>query len=274
MKTKFYFLCLSLIIVSCNSDITEETTYYLDCMECLEMSRPVDSYNYPVYPGQEKWASFRSSDEMLNALQIPVSTLKKMSTQAIIQSIWEHPLPKGIFMIGNGIYQNDFDIYFKKNNAYLALEKRNDAGEALLYRYIFVKPFAQNSPCYESKLFELLISQSVFLSQLNINLQRKIVEIAFKNDTEIQHQSKWSNTARPMTWLLIGRAMLAANYAPFMEVVNANLALKAFLEGWLPLEESAVGVTKAQQGVNYMRYQEDDMIIKDIINFGKQFINK
>jgi len=281
MKTKFYFLCISLIIVSCNSDLSVDTPYYLECLECLEMTRPVDSYNFPVYPGQEAWESFTSSNEMNDALQIPSSFLKNISTQAVIQSIWEHPLLRELFFLGNGQYQKDFEILFLNNNAYLELANRNDAGESLLYRYECVKPFALNSPCFESKLIELLISQPIFLSQLDMDAKIRIVEIAFNNDNEIQNNSKWSNIARPVTWLLIARTMFSADYAPFIETLNGNSELKNFLEGWLPPVESTDNdseddllISNEPQGVIYMLYKYDDIIIKDIINYGKRFINK
>jgi len=54
------------------------------------MERPSDSYNYPVYPGMKEWGNFKTNKEMLEACQVPAKTLKKMSTQAVIQALWEH----------------------------------------------------------------------------------------------------------------------------------------------------------------------------------------
>ena len=280
MKTKFYFICFSLIVVSCNSDLNEEIPYYLDCLECMEMPRPDDSYNYKVYPGMEEWGSISTGEEKSNALQIPTSTLKKMSTQAIIQSIWEHPLLQGLLFYYNDQYQKDFESLFLKNNAYIELEKRKDAGEELLYRYNFIKPVSSNSPCLESKLFELMLSQSVFLSQLDVNSKRKIIEIAFIHDDEMQNQSTWSQLHRPITWLLIGRTLFTTDYAPFMEAVKSNAELEIFLNGWLPpaevsdIDKENDLFNSAAQGVFYWQYQIDDIIIQDIINIGKRFLNE
>jgi hypothetical protein len=97
-----------------------------------EMPRPDDSYNYPVYPGMPEWSEFKTTEEMVAAIQVPENILKKMSTQAVIQAIWEYPL--WFDVLCRLQYQLDFDGEFSNNNAYKELIKRADAGTSLLER--------------------------------------------------------------------------------------------------------------------------------------------
>jgi hypothetical protein len=69
---------------------------YKALLECMNMPRPADSYNYPVWLGMEEWAQFKTGQEMTDACQVPEDILKTMSTQAVIQVIWEYPFLTGL----------------------------------------------------------------------------------------------------------------------------------------------------------------------------------
>jgi hypothetical protein len=239
-------LCLSFI--TCNnenrqvpdddgqSDFAYEN-FITDLLVCMNMPRPADSYDYPVYPGMEEWASFKTGKEMQNACQIPVEVLRNMSTQAVIQAIWEYPLLTDV--IHRYEYQLDFESVFESNNAYMELMQRQDAGIMLLERLQWMDPLYSNrlSAPY---VLEILMSQKVFLMQLENNGRKKIIEAALKND-DLRKHNESVYSFRSTAWLLIGRTLFAYSYAPFLQEIDRNQRLKSFLEDrmYVYLEEEA-----------------------------------
>lgn len=230
MKTIHCFLIVSLLFSACDNEQGQELEneeLFQEGLECMNMPRPDDSYNYPVYPGMAEWAKFETGQEMVDACQIPTSFLAKMSTQALIQAIWEHPLLFDTFH--RYLYQRDFESMFADNNAYMELCKRKDAADALVERLIRVNPLTR----FQSQTLELLIAQPVILSMLSDEARKKVVRDVLQKDDLRQktwEENRAPHALRAITWLLIGRAMITADYAPFVKVVNENKELKAFLE--------------------------------------------
>jgi hypothetical protein len=240
MKTlKFLFiLTVSIFFIACdkensdNGDSAGKSEFvYKELiqprLDCMNMPRPTDSYNYPVYPGMEEWSQFETVQEMIDACQVPVEVLKKLSTQAVIQAIWEYPFLLDV--LHRYQYQMDFDATFLQNNAYNELIERADAGAVLLERLILVNPVFPEAR-FEPKALELLISQPVFLSQLNDNAKKALIKTTLKNDNLREEDTVLTNNFRATAWLLIGKTMQNANYAPFVEEINRSEILKWYLE--------------------------------------------
>ena len=270
MKTVHYFLsvCICLCLAACtgNSEPGEEPEIEEPCPELADvnphfaygdipdlaarlaymgMERPADSYNYPVYPGMDgsndRW--FAATDSGRNSMKVcqvmPECLLKKMSTQAAIQAIWELPHLWHFVWVYEPYYQKG--IEFQKNyyNAYEELYNRKDAGAALFERLTLIDPLTPFLR-YESQHLELLLSRTDFLSQLNESEKRKTVEITLSNDS-IRY-AEWGNvlgnftafTLRPTAWILMGKAMYVAGYGPFIKAMNEHEELKYFVEGWRP----------------------------------------
>jgi len=273
MKNVYIFICT--ILVACNSNDEQKTdsqyeTFIQPRLECMNMPRPSDSYNYPIYPGTKEWATLTTGQQMLDACQVPTNILKNMSTQAVIQAIWEHPLLFEVFTLGYG-YQAVFESMFSQNNAYMELSKRQDAGVALLARLNMVNPLTQDV-IPEFRALELLISQTPFPVQLNNDQKKEVIDITFKNDNLLQNDAELPDsslnktTYRAISWLLIGRTLVAADYTPFVTAVNENNQLKYFLDGWTP-QQNDIGHT----GYIYMEEVYGD-IPQSIISFGKDFL--
>jgi len=94
-------------------------------------------------------------------------------------------------------------------------------------------------PCeaigFEPQGLEWLFAQSVFISQLNTIEKQKVVEICLKNDSLRQEYPYWDFLLKPYSFtalVLIGRTMLAADYKPFVNIVNDDEELQFFLDGW------------------------------------------
>lgn len=276
MKTVRYLLFICFFFIGCNENRDEKNPFLYEALireslDYMNMPRPADSYNYPVYPGMKEWEDLTTSQAMVEACQIPQNTLHEMSTQAVIQAIWEYPFLSEVFH--RFAYQTDFEAIFLKNNAYMELIEREDAGTALFERLVLVNPLTP-APKFESQALEILISQTAFLSQLNDDTKRKIVETAFKNDDLRQsyfNGDKSSFTyyiSAAVTCLLVGMTMVAADYLPFVEAVNNNDELKFFIIGKIPKE----AWDDSDSAYIYMESVYGD-IPQMIISYGKKYLN-
>jgi len=245
MKTHCYFLIIAVVIaVSCksdNNDIEPEppcvsNNALTPCgavyssWECMNMPRPDDSYNFPVCPGMEEWGDFKTAKELDNACEVPPCVLQEMSTQAVIQALWEHPLLITHFLAIDYKYGNT-DDRFARYGAYLELCTREDAGAALLYRLLLVNPIPKGLNM-QPQVLELLLSNMFFLSQLDDNEKHTVISTVITNDDLRQADEEgWGVFLRHSVWLLIGRTMYAADYIPFVEEVNNNEELRLYLNG-------------------------------------------
>jgi hypothetical protein len=112
------------------------------------------------------------------------------------------------------------------------LTARDDAGTALLERLkLYNPPVFDSGSDINIKTIEILMSQNVFLSMLNLDNKKILVETTLINDYLRQKENETINRSfRGATWLLIGRAMANANYLPFVANVSRDENLKSFLE--------------------------------------------
>jgi len=246
MKRVYFFVFSFLFMVACNNDFEQEAPFWYgekfpEELGYMNMPRPDDSYNYPIYPGTDAWAKLTSGEERLAVLQIPKKIASKMSTQALIQAMWEYPLLfEALCFFSSTLqhpYQSCFDFHFSTNNAHVELVHRTDAGDALLYRLERVIPFTR----LETQTLMLMVSQSCFLDQLNIDKKRKLVEIAFHLKDVRYHDPLspfyghsdqfYDYEFKNITYLLLGRTMFSAYFDPFVESVQNDPNLKAFLDG-------------------------------------------
>jgi hypothetical protein len=173
-----------------------------------------DIYNYPVRPGMEEWGNLKTGEEMLEACQIPRDTLDKMSSQAIVQAILDHPLAYDV--LHRRQYQMDFESTFFQNNAYFELTKRKDAGEAILERLFCVNLLSTSFGEMRKVLgLEVLMSQTVFLSRLNTKEAKRVVMIALIHD-KIRQEQKLFFREDLTAFFLIAKTLYRQDYSPFV----------------------------------------------------------
>jgi len=294
MKTIHFFLsvCICLCLTACtgNSEPEEEPEIEEPCPELADvnphfvygdipnlakrlaymgMERPADSYNYPVYAGMAEWAEATKNGYSEVCQVTPECLLKKMSTQAVIQAIWEFPML--------GIFFYLLDPYLQRNienrrrfNAYAELYTRKDAGTALFERLTLVDPLTPSVE-YESQHLELLLSRTDFLSQLSASEKRKTVEITLSND--YKRYGGWNiggyyTPERTASWILMGKAMYAVGYGPFIKAMNEHEELKYFIEGWRPNRSDP----SKRDDYLYMEYYYGTTP-QIIMNHAKKYIN-
>lgn len=130
-----------------------------------------EPYEYPVVPGTTEWAEMTSFPEKIEACKIPASKAASMSTEALIDTILNHPIWTIYF-----VYDMDsvYDIY--RDDIIVALqelEDRENADELLLGRYQEdqVAPLSVNNATdtdgSKSDILEILLAQQVFYDDLS-----------------------------------------------------------------------------------------------------------
>lgn len=90
-------------------------------------------YDYPIRPGTDEWKSLKSSQEMIDACQIPADILKNLSTASLSKLCLDYPLLSDMLFSNN--LQEGFDIVSSKFNGFQELFKRKNAGSELLKLY-------------------------------------------------------------------------------------------------------------------------------------------
>ena len=216
MKRCILGLFIGLVFWGCNADTEPdpEMPYY-----------DIDSYEYLDVPAQ--------ADRVV--WQIPIDTVKRMTTKALVQAILDYPLFFEVLTWAGHYYQRNFEVFYGDNNAFNELIRRNDRGKVLLERLIDNNPVSSQdyNKQYQELLFELLIAQVLIE---DVKTLQSIVRIALQRYELRQKDPETSYlfVYRDITFVLISRAMLAANYAPYVREVNKNQYLKYYTDGWIP----------------------------------------
>ncbi len=226
-RNKLIYYIFILLFISCDKEQNKSHIFCkeidINIVDCMNLERPKDSYNYPVLPGMEAWKNFKSTAEMVEACQIPMDTLNKMTTDAIFQALWEYPFFYEI-VARSSYYQQNFETVFVDNNAYNVFVNRNNASKILYNRLKFVEPVRPAACRIYSKGLELFISQSVFINKLSYQQKKEIVSISLKNDELRQINSGDKIYAiREVTMLLLARILYSANYQPFVDDLDDKM---------------------------------------------------
>lgn len=237
MRTHLLFIIsfFSLLIVSCSKDDYEAPydiytiTDYIPVLESMNMPRPEGSYTYPIIPGTDRWKEFQSRDEMEDACQVPSKILKKQSTQAVIQALWEFPLVYDFFAWDT--YQKGYDFVHSPLNAYQELLKREDAAICLLDRYMLVSEINEGH-FMAHYILEMHLAQEHFIKQLSSSDRKKVV----KRTLEIirirrQNPDYYDFVIEiQVSYYLMGRIMKYDNYPAFSELLSIHPEWTDFFE--------------------------------------------
>jgi hypothetical protein len=209
-------------------------------LERMNMPRPQGSYNYPLYPGTPEWVEqhFKNSFAMMMATQVPEERLRGMSTQAVIQAIWEYPLG-GASMYSDYMYITAYDHTILRYKMYSELVTRSDAGLSLLERLECVLPADLGYPFSEARLMQLTLAHPVFLNQLSREEIRRLVKVTIDKETFIEQNPVPGISGSyhaEISWVLVGRALTAVGYQPFIEATKRSETLQYFLAGQFEYE--------------------------------------
>ncbi|CAK7049443.1 MAG: hypothetical protein PARBB_02465 [Parabacteroides distasonis] len=237
-----YAICICLILFSCKSDQEEyvvanedslNTLYYKNLIENSKLAnipRPADTYIYPVVPGTDRWKelSEKGQDEIVKVCRVPKSVLQKQSTAAVIQTFVDHPFSLDMYLSSSTLLDG-----FKKSVEYIdpysELQERKDAGLCLLERY---QLFAPAAPSLLFNVYEMLLAQPEFYTQLNGGEKRALIKAVLeKAAIRIELDPELNQVGLgQITYFLLGRIMQNAEYAPFCKKVKSDESLRRFLK--------------------------------------------
>ena len=216
---------------------TEFTKYHNDeylginaaKIEAMNMERPAGSYDYPVCPGMEEWSVFISTWQMVSTVEIPEDMLKEMSTEALMQGIWEYPfffeLPTSSFSL-----QHSYEALLPYINIGREFLSREDAAECLYHRYEIVNPIYEDALVLTHSL-EVMLAQDVYLAKYSDEQLKKLIERVYSYDNlRYGENSAIDMGMKQCTWFLIGRILRQANFEPFMDILENDIFMQIFME--------------------------------------------
>lgn len=241
-KIAFLFIGLLAFFSSCNSeddflnsfptlDDVQYSFYVAEALDAMNMPRPEGSYNYPCLPGMPEWKEL-SSEEMKKVCLISEKILKKQSTQAVIQAMWEHP--KFSMLIGfssNSSIQQSLEKVLPDWDIYIELIKRPDAASCLVERYYRINLTKSIHGFYNNSL-QLLLSQTFFLDQLSVSEKTKMakeivsrIEVINKIEgVEIGKDAYCTESS----YFCLARIMVNSGYAPILAWIEDNETAQKF----------------------------------------------
>jgi hypothetical protein len=156
-----------------------------------------DAYTYPIKLGMPAWKILGSLEAIFNACQIPKSTLQKMSTTGLVETVLNYPLLFNYRAYNDP--QQGFDVLVANFNGLQELFSRKDAGTELLARYRIIDPLAfkddltdveKVSYGWNISNIEMLLSQEPILTNLTkIQCQELVKEAMTKYGENIELQN-------------------------------------------------------------------------------------
>lgn len=156
-----------------------------------------DVYEYPVYPGDAKWAEY-SPQELTQMLQIPEDILAKLTTEELVKVVVDYPYLSDMFYYNTlkaGI--DEISVSF---NGLGELLKREDAGICLVEYYKNID-FTKQVDLTEVKFLkktlnynaiEVILAQEKVLATIPQNVREEFERLLNKN---IEYCNKNSSTS-------------------------------------------------------------------------------
>ncbi len=143
------------------------------CMSAMGQYTIEKPYDYPIKPGMSEWAEFQTGQEMLDACQIPVEVLSKLTTEALVETCVNYPLAINYSASNNE--RDAISFMIESFNGLKELSNRKDGASALVKKYkdmTFSKNFVtkNNNGGASSFLFgylELLLADDLFVNNLS-----------------------------------------------------------------------------------------------------------
>ena len=146
----FLFMLCSLFLSCEKNEVPDEVLYEklaefnheLTVTVCgCGCDEPIDEFtwrkelewDYPVKPGMEEWKEFQSTQEMIDACQIPDNILSSLSTENLTDICLQYPLIINVFVFDN--MNVGLDAFFDEFNGIRELYKRKEVSKELLKRY-------------------------------------------------------------------------------------------------------------------------------------------
>ena len=212
-------------------------------------------WDYPIKPGTDAWASLSSSQEMIDACQIPADILPNLSTASLADLCMNYPLLSDMLLANN--YQDGFDKLVNIFNGFQELFKREDAGLALLnmYEKFDLDSFHKNKDTEFKNVFfdmciDVVMAQPVFLEKLNPDQEIKLMNESL-NKLKIRQQIGDSFYRQKTTAVILSR-LLTKNNAALKEYDQFGNDKFLLLNNYFILEDESIIEKIKQQAEKFL----------------------
>lgn len=130
-------------------------------------------WDYPVKPGTEEWAKFKTGKQMVDACQIPQEIINELSTEKLVEICLNYPLYVNYLAFNDE--RKGINIIIKNFNGLSELARRKDGTLELIKIYKEFPVLKQISSStsanydipYKLPFLELLLSDSLFIHSLD-----------------------------------------------------------------------------------------------------------
>lgn len=241
MNRRYYVILISVsfLLFECKEKDPDIVTSECNCF--IETAK--DTYKYPIRPRSEEWKAFTSSEQMVEATQIPYSILESMSTIGVFESCVENPLNLNLFITLEP--QRFYDSFKETFNVYKELIKRDDIATELIKRYSSMcsECDANNYSNFSGKggnveysfaSIELLLAQEDILSKVSKEQCYELAQLALNAyEMNVKNGQSVFFTLFPV-WIA-ARIMDHYNYPEFLKLKSQNEQISIFASTGVPI---------------------------------------
>lgn len=237
MKTVLSVVCIAIIACvfsGCKKDITK----FCETGTCT-IEKPKDTYNYPIKPGMPIWATYTTSQQQLEALQIPADTLAIITTDGLIQTCVDFPA-LGDLLLNIGVnVAGSINRKMETFSGMIELCKRPDAGIKMKERYKKMYPDCINKlATYDEKAkfvaafsaYEMMISYDSIIGKLTIAEKKDLVRMAInKYNCKRNQRNNFAYYDFATSLYIPTKIMMQENYIPFSGQVPNDGILRSYV---------------------------------------------
>ena len=226
---RYQKVLLFIILISCGKE---------DEVICSSFTPEAsDQYIFPLRPGMPEWERFTSGQEKIDALQVPVGILKKMSTYGLVETCLDYPL-LGAMMAFDTI-QYGVERQMENFNGFHELITRENAGQIMLDRFKQMNPecIPQGDEVVVGDYtltfvyMGMVQAQFVLIEQLTSSERRELLDEAIKKNTQFENiGDPYSILNLKIEALLMARVMVSEKYEPFLEEIAKNVSIEIFIK--------------------------------------------
>lgn len=241
MNRRYYVILISVsfLLFDCKEKDPDIITSECNCF--IETAK--DTYKYPIRPRSEEWKAFTSSEQMVEATQIPYSVLEPMSTIGVLESCVENPLNLDLYVMLEP--QRFYDSFKETFNVCKELIKRDDIAIELIKRYsnMCSECDANNYSNFSGKggnveysfaSIELLLAQEDILSKVSKEQCNELAQLVLKTyENNVKNGQSVFFTLFPV-WIA-ARIMDHYNYPEFLKLKSQNEQISIFDSTGIPV---------------------------------------
>ena len=224
-------------------------------MLCFSQTENID-WDYPIKPGTEEWANFKSGQEMIDTCQIPENILKNLSTSRLAHLYLNYPLLGDILFFDN--YQEGFERISANFNGFSELFEREDAGTELLklYQEFDLESFKKSNGKEKTNVFydmciDIVIAQPIFLEKLERQQETYLINESVNRLS--MRQKIGDSSYRQRTTAVILSRILTKNGAALKEVNQFGKDKYLLLNNYYILENVDMIEKIKLQAIDYLR---------------------